>query len=102
MTLTFKNNDITLFDTRNGYSFASDVPFQGDIVQVCDSLLSWCGSRMVDGEAIANVVIEQAEQITAAVSVACSKGERTFVVAQDELPEQLAATLEAAWESLKA
>jgi len=102
MTLTFQNNAITLFDIRNGYSFASDVPFQGDIKEVCNALLSWCSSFMVESEAISNVVIEQGDQITAAVSVACSQGERTFVVTQDKLPEQLAATLETAWESLKA
>jgi hypothetical protein len=102
MTLTFKNNAITLFDTRNGYSFASDVPYEGQIKGVCDSLLLWCTSQMVEGETIANVVIEQTEQITAAVSASCSKGERTFVVLQEELPEQLATTFQTAWESLKA
>jgi hypothetical protein len=101
MTLTFKDNTITVFDTRNGYSFAFDVPFEGGIKQVCDSLMSWCSSLMVEGEAISNVVIEQPDQISAAVSVACPQGERTFVVTQDKLPEQLAATLETAWESLK-
>jgi hypothetical protein len=102
MTLTFKDNTITLFDTRNGYSFASDVPLQGDIKSVCDSLLLWCASLMVEGEAISNVVIEQSDQISAAVSVTCPQGERTFVVLQEELPTELATTLETAWESLKA
>jgi hypothetical protein len=101
MTLTFKDNTITLFDSRNGYSFASDVPFDGDIKEVCAALLSWCSSLMVDGETITNVVIEQPDQIHAAVSVACPQGERTFVVLQEELPADLATTLEAAWDSLK-
>ena len=101
MTLTFKDGTITLFDTRNGYSFASDVPYTGDIKNVCDALIAWCSTRMIEGETISNVVIEQGNKISAAVSVSCQQGERTFVVTQEELPQELADTLVAAWESLK-
>jgi hypothetical protein len=101
MTITYQENLVTLFDVRNGYSFASTVPFVDDVKTVCEALTSWCATRMVDGETISNVVIEKPEYISAAVTVSCNQGSRTFVVAQSELPDQLSQSLSIAWESLK-
>ena len=102
MTLTFSNESLTLFDNRNGYSVCLDVPLEGGVKSVCDSLSAWTFSTLPEGETISGVVLEEvAEGISAAISVVSDKGSRTFVVTSTDLPEEVGSALLATWVSLK-
>ena len=102
MTLTFSNESLTLFDTRNGYSVCLGIPLEGGVKVVCDNLIAWTASTLPQGETISGVVLEEvAEGISAAISVTSELGARTFVIKSADLPEEVASALLTTWESLK-
>ena len=101
MTITLNNGSLTLFDTREGYSFAKDIPLEGGINTVCELLVTWVNTQLIEGEILSTVILEEYSGINAAVSVTSDKGLRTFVVTSEQLPEDLGLMLLSTWESLK-
>lgn len=123
MTLRLSNNQLTRYVTRIGYAVAEQVPLQGDLATVANSLLTWLKTRLLENETLTDVILEESSKVAtefetqideegnevqiptnfrkvlnAAVSVNAPLGSRTFVAKSEQLPEELRDSLLEAWD----
>lgn len=123
MTLIFTPSSITRFGIRNGYAFSEGVSLtETPFAELPATLIAWLTGQLADGEAVSQVVLEQAGTIptgwtepdkdgtqeptgyrmviNAAVSVSAPQGQRTFSLSSEALPAELRDGLLAAWKYL--
>lgn len=127
MKLLLSNNNLTRYSSDNDYATVTDIPLEGEIASIAQTLLAWLGQQLKEDESISQVLLEPNGQavigyeiqldvegnemevpseyrprLNAAITVDHPVGSRTFALSSEELPAELRDGLLASWDLVAA
>lgn len=127
MKLLLSNNKLTRYSREGDYATVTDIPLEGDIASIAQTLLAWLGQQLKEDESISQVLLEPNGQavigyetqldvegnemevpseyrprLNAAITVDHPVGSRTFALSSEELPAELRDGLLASWDLVAA